>query len=129
MYQVSSFGLRFFFLIVAITFFVLSQSYSGILVSFLTIPPQSKMLQTLAEVAKSPLPAYILFMNIEEYSKFKGNEDKKKIIEKSIGTNEGWLKIPQVRDRTAFLFSEKKYLQYLIKQDRDMYVICNKNAF
>ena len=72
-------GLRLFFSIFFSMTFILTTSYAGVLVSFLSIPPRLPLLKTMKDVAESPLP---LVQYLEMKEPFDPNEHRQKILEK-----------------------------------------------
>ena len=116
MNYVTSNGLRCFLLIFSFTFLVLSQSYSGNLVSFLTIPPKSPIMTTLADLADSPLPV-IQIEKLKEDPRMVTNPDKRRILKKIVETQEMAEQIPKIINREAILFGSKDFHKYAMREN------------
>ena len=116
--RVQSNGFRIFLVIFTATFFILSTSYSGNLVSFLSIPPKRDILHSLEDVANSP--QYAIQLEFMQYlSEFNTNPHKQIIAGKTQGVFDIGEHIPKVRELEAVLFGSKDYLKYLIKIDEE----------
>ena len=107
-------GLRLFFSIFFSMTFVLTSSYAGVLVSFLSIPPKLPLMKTMADVAKSPLP-------LVQYSDMKEptdpNADRRKILERVFEHITPPTLLPQVIDGELLLFGAKLLVEDMIKED------------
>ena len=120
MNYIKSYGLRIYLVTFTSMFFILSQSYSGNLVSYLSIPPKLNLMVTLRDVSESSLIPYS-FPSALYSPELERNEHKQKIMSKAKATFELLKYLPETLAGKATLIGSKKNQMYLIKENEERY--------
>ena len=116
--KLKSDGLRLFFSIFFSMTFILTSSYAGVLVSFLSIPPKLPLMRTMKDVAESPLPL-VQYSFMKE--PFDPNVYRQKILDKTFEHDRPPTLLSKVLNGELILIGSRLLLNDMIKKDTSRY--------